>query len=158
MLIYFWVVLVISSAGFLEDLLGCSAICIISDSYHIVNILKCMCSQNKVINSLPVDYFISGRLLHYRSIYYITNRVHPLSLYYRIRAGVEIGRVTAAGERIHVIELFIAAAFRDLATFASRRDGQVVRCMTVVKQMSKAQLYYSRNGIDICLHDTNIEG
>ena len=37
--------------GFLEDLLGCSAICIISDSYHIVSILKCMCSQNKVIHS-----------------------------------------------------------------------------------------------------------
>ena len=51
MLIYFWVVLVISPAGFLEDLLGCSAICIINDSYHIVNILKCMCSQNKVIHS-----------------------------------------------------------------------------------------------------------
>ena len=52
MLIYFWVVLVISPAGFLEDLLGCSAICIICDSYHIVSILKCMCSQNKVIHSL----------------------------------------------------------------------------------------------------------
>ena len=52
MLIYFWVVLVISPAGFLEDLLGCSAIRIISDSYHIVNISKCMCSQNKVIHSL----------------------------------------------------------------------------------------------------------
>ena len=51
MLIYFWVVLVISPAGFLEDLLGCSAIRIISDSYHIVNISKCMCSQNKVIHS-----------------------------------------------------------------------------------------------------------
>ena len=51
MLIYIWVVLVISPAGFLEDLLGCSAICIISDSYHIVSILKCMCSQNKVIHS-----------------------------------------------------------------------------------------------------------
>ena len=51
MLIYFWVVLVISPAGFLEDLLGCSAICIINDSYHIVSILKCMCSQNKVIHS-----------------------------------------------------------------------------------------------------------
>ena len=51
MLIYFWVVLVISPAGFLEDLLGCSAICIISDSNHIVSMLKCMCSQNKVIHS-----------------------------------------------------------------------------------------------------------
>ena len=53
MLIYFWVVLVISPAGFLEDLLGCSAICIICDPNHVVSILKCMCSQNNVIN-----YFI----------------------------------------------------------------------------------------------------
>ena len=51
MLIYFWVVLVISPAGFLEDLLGSSAICVICDSNHIVSMLKCMCSQNKVIHS-----------------------------------------------------------------------------------------------------------
>ena len=47
----FWVVLVIIPTGFLEDLLGCSAICLISDSTHIVNMLKCMCNQNKVTNS-----------------------------------------------------------------------------------------------------------
>ena len=51
MLIYFWVVLVISPAGFPEDLLGCAAICIICDSNHIVSMLKCMCSQNKGIHS-----------------------------------------------------------------------------------------------------------
>ena len=44
----FWVVLVISPVGFLEDLLDCSAICFIS---HIVSTLKCMCNQNKVIIS-----------------------------------------------------------------------------------------------------------
>ena len=33
-----------------------AAICIISDSYHIVNILKCMCSQNKVIHSFIQVY------------------------------------------------------------------------------------------------------
>ena len=32
--------------------IGCSAICIVSDSNHIVSMLKCMCSQNKVIHSL----------------------------------------------------------------------------------------------------------
>ena len=51
MLIYFWVVLVTSPRGFLKDLLGCSAICIISYSNHIVSVLKCMCSQNKAIHS-----------------------------------------------------------------------------------------------------------
>ena len=60
MLIYFWVVLVISPAGFLEDLIGCSAICIICDSNHIVSMLKCMCSQNKVIHSF-------NSLLHKRT-------------------------------------------------------------------------------------------
>ena len=47
----FWVVLVISPAGFLEDLLGCSAICLVGDSTHIVSMLKCTCNQNKVIHS-----------------------------------------------------------------------------------------------------------
>ena len=36
---------------FLEDLFGCSAICLISGSTHIVSMLKCMCYQNKVIHS-----------------------------------------------------------------------------------------------------------
>ena len=83
MLIYFWVVLVISPAGFLEDLIGCSAIRIISDSYHIVNISKCMCSQNKVIHSLfihskktvnsvvkckrPSEYIILDYMYHVKS-------------------------------------------------------------------------------------------
>ena len=56
MLIYFQVVLVISTAGFLEDLLGCSAICLISDSTHIVSMLKCKCNQNKVIKKSVQDY------------------------------------------------------------------------------------------------------
>ena len=47
-------VLVISPAGFLEDLLGCSAICIICDSNHTVSMLKCMCNQNKVHSFIHV--------------------------------------------------------------------------------------------------------
>ena len=65
MLIYFWVVLVISPAGFLEDLLGCSAICIISDSYNIVSILKCMCSQNKVILSFTCAETVCTTPFHF---------------------------------------------------------------------------------------------
>ncbi|KAI0213241.1 hypothetical protein LSAT2_001759 [Lamellibrachia satsuma] len=49
MLIYFWVVLVISPAGFLEDLLGCSAICIICDSYHIVSLQKLKLSPTNCV-------------------------------------------------------------------------------------------------------------
>ena len=63
MLIYFWMVLVISHEGFLEDLLGCSAICIICDSNHIVSMLKCMCSQNKVIHSYVYQILVGERLV-----------------------------------------------------------------------------------------------
>ena len=61
MLIYFWVALVISPAGFLEDLLGCSAICIVGDSNHIVSMLKCMCSQNNVIYSFFYETYYAVR-------------------------------------------------------------------------------------------------
>ena len=38
----------------------------------------------------------------------------------------------------------VAVAFHDLATVASRRDGQVVRWMTIVKLMQSAiRLYYT---------------
>ena len=38
-------VLIISPAGFLEDLLGCTTICLTSDSTDIVNMLKRMCKK-----------------------------------------------------------------------------------------------------------------
>ena len=79
MLIYFWVVLVISATGFLEDLLGCSAIRIISDSYHIVNISKCMCSQHKVIHSFKVCSLIT----------FLTNPIARMTMKVLVKGGGE---------------------------------------------------------------------